>query len=271
MIFGTVFDIKEMTVHDGPGNRVTVFLKGCPLRCMWCHNPEGLGAKPQLMVKENLCVHCGLCRRPCNHEDCQPFGRCVHSCPKGLISISGTRMDSRTLAGRLSPYQDFLSATGGGVTFSGGEPLVQADFIAETAELIPKMHKALQTSGYADARDFKKVLKMMDYILFDIKLADSGLHKKYTGVGNESILQNYKTLVASGKPHVVRIPLIPGITDTRENLSAISEIVEEDTVEIMRYNSFAAAKYKMVGMKFALPDLKQGNVDLSVFKNAVML
>lgn len=268
---GTVFDIKEMTVHDGPGSRVTVFLKGCPLRCMWCHNPEGLSAAPQLMIKENLCIHCGLCRRPCSHEDCKPFGRCVHACPKGLISISGKVMESERLAEKLMQYKSFLSAVGGGITFSGGEPLMQADFVAETASLLPDMHKALQTSGYAEPEKFQKVLALMDYVLFDIKLADSAQHKKYTGCSNEKILNNYKILRDSGKPHVVRIPLIPGITDTKENLKAISEIVGEDKVEIMRYNSFAGAKYKMVGMVFPLPDLKSNEIDLSVFKNAVML
>ncbi len=270
-MIGTVFDIKEMTVHDGPGSRVTVFLKGCPLRCLWCHNPEGLSAAPQLMVKENRCVHCGLCVRGCNHTECQPFGRCVHACPNGLVSISGEEMTSDALAERLLGYKKFLNSVGGGITFSGGEPLLQADFVAETAEKLGGMHLALQTSGYASEEKFKKVLAKMDYVLFDIKLADTAIHKKYTGVSNEPILKNYKTLLESGKPHVVRVPLIPGITDTPQNLRSIAEIVGDDKVEVMRYNSLAGAKYKMVGMEYALPDLKSSEVDLSVFKNAVIL
>ncbi len=270
-MIGTVFDIKEMTVHDGPGSRVTVFLKGCPLRCIWCHNPEGLEAHPEIMDKPAQCVHCGLCGRKCNHPECQPFGRCLHACPKGLVTLAGTQMTPEELANRLMSYERFLNSVGGGVTFSGGEPLLQADFVYETAKCLPSIHKALQTSGYADDDAFKKVISVMDYCLFDIKLADPDEHKKYTGVSNEKILKNYKILVESGLPHVVRIPLIPGITDTPENLKAISEIVGEDKVEIMRYNRLAGAKYSMVGKEFTLPDLESNEVDLSIFKNATML
>lgn len=268
---GTVFDIKEMTVHDGPGSRVTVFLKGCPLRCMWCHNPEGLDARPELMVKHTQCMHCGLCMRGCSHPECKPFGRCLHACPKGLVTLSGTPYTSEKLAEKLNAYKPFLNAVGGGVTFSGGEPLLQANFVYQTAKLMPDVHKALQTSGYADAEVFEKVISVMDYCLFDIKIADCALHKKYTGVENTKILNNYKILVKSGLPHVVRIPLIPGITDTAENLKAISQIVGNDTVEIMRYNRMAGAKYPMVNREFALPDLPSGEVDISVFKNARIL
>ena len=270
-MIGTVFDIKEMTVHDGPGSRVTVFLKGCPLRCIWCHNPEGLSAKPELMVKHTGCLKCGLCQKGCNHPECQPFGRCLHACPKGLVSLSGTEYTPEKLAERLKGYERFLNSVGGGVTFSGGEPLMQGDFVYETAKLLPNIHKALQTSGYADSQTFEKVLSLMDYCLFDIKIADSETHKKYTGVTNEKILKNYEILRSSGVEHVVRIPLIPGITDTPENLRAISEIGGEDKVEVMRYNHLAGAKYSMVGREFTLPDLKSNEVDLSVFKNAVML
>ncbi len=270
-MMGTVFDIKEMTVHDGPGSRVTVFLKGCPLRCLWCHNPEGLLAHPQLMVKENMCVQCGLCKMGCTHTECQPFGRCIHACPKGLVSISGMQMTSDELAQKLNGYATFLNSVGGGVTFSGGEPLMQADFVIETAQKLPNIHKALQTSGYGDNEKFKKVIDQMGYILFDLKLADENEHIKYTGVSNKPILKNFETLKNSGKEFVIRVPLIPGITDTKENLQGIAELAGENRVEIMRYNSMAGAKYRSVGLEFKLPDLKSNNIDLSIFKNAVML
>ncbi|MBO5726123.1 MAG: glycyl-radical enzyme activating protein [Clostridia bacterium] len=271
MIKGTVFDIKEMTVHDGPGSRVTVFLKGCPLRCLWCHNPEGLSPEPQLMIKENLCEKCGLCMRGCTHAECQPFERCLHSCPKGLVTLAGVEYEPKQLAEKLLKYKDFLNSVGGGITFSGGEPLLQAEFVLQTLKHIKGIHIALQTSGYCESDVFKEVLKKVDYVLYDIKLADTDEHLKYTGVDNHLILENYKILAKKCLPHVVRIPLIPGITDTPENLSAIAEIVGDTRVEIMRYNHFAPSKYKMVGLEFELPDLPSNDVDLSVFKNAVML
>lgn len=263
---GVVFDIKEFTVHDGPGTRVTVFLKGCPLRCRWCHNPEGLSPYPQLMVKESRCIRCGRCRKPCGHRECQPFGRCLHACPQGLVTVSGTQWTSEDLAQRLLRYQGLLPQ--GGITFSGGEPLMQWEFTADVLARTKGLHRALQTSGYGPEEAFRAVLKETDYVLFDLKLADREQHKTDTGVDNGPILRNYEILLASGKPHVVRIPLIPGITDTRENLSALAGIAGGSRVELMRYNPFAGAKYPLVGMKFPLKEAPENPVDLTLFQNA---
>ena len=119
---GTIFDIKEFSIHDGPGGRVTVFLKGCPLRCIWCHNPEGLSSKPQLMYKKNLCTHCGSCKIPCNHSVCIDFEKCVYSCPNGCLSVAGKTIESWELVEKIKGYKEFFAITDGGVTFSGANP-----------------------------------------------------------------------------------------------------------------------------------------------------
>lgn len=246
---GIIFDIKELALHDGPGARVTVFLKGCPLRCIWCHNPEGLSPQPQLMVKEQLCSHCGSCRRPCVHPECQPFGRCLYACPNGLIEQSGKEWTVDELVERLLGYADFFAKNGGGVTFSGGEPLLQSAFLFETARQLP-FHKAIETSGFAEPEVFGKALEFMDYIMLDIKLADDTLHRKYTGQGNKVVLRNLEYLKKSGKPYLIRTPLIPGITDTKDNLNAIANLIGDAPWEKLKYNALAGAKYPMLGMTY---------------------
>lgn len=252
---GTVFDIKEFSVHDGPGSRVTVFMKGCPLRCIWCHNPEGLKPEMQLMHKENMCCGCKECFKPCTHEVCKKFGRCIYVCPNDCLSISGREYEAHELYEKLSGYKPFFSS-GGGVTFSGGEPTMQADFVCDVAGRLKKngIHTAIQTCGYTDGETFKRILESIDYIMMDIKLADREEHKKYTGVYNDIILDNFKTLRLSGKPFLVRVPLIPDIVDTEENLSAINKIIGDSPVEYLDYNTLAGAKYKMLGMKYGMDE-----------------
>ena len=139
---GTLFDIKEFTVHDGPGSRITVFLKGCTLRCKWCHNPEGFSGKKQLMYWESLCSHCGACHTACNHDICKDLGRCVHACPNGCLRMVGEEIDSDDLAGQLKKHTELLKLLGGGITISGGEPLFQPHFVCELAEKLNKRREA---------------------------------------------------------------------------------------------------------------------------------
>ncbi len=269
---GTIFDIKEFSIHDGPGSRITVFLKGCPLRCIWCHNPEGLSSKPQLMIKNNLCAHCGKCLSPCNHSECATFDRCVHSCPNGCISVTGEEVSTDELADRLLKNKDFLEMTNGGITISGGEPLLQFDFVTELADKLKSIHIALQTSGYADHNVYKKVINKFDFIMQDIKLANDEEHIKYIGVSNKRILENIEYLKQSGKEFVLRVPLIPEITDTEENLCLISEIAGDSPVELLSYNPMAGAKYEMLGYEYTLNfDKKNTEVDYTrYFKNAIL-
>ena len=188
---GIVFDIKEFALHDGGGIRTTVFMKGCPLRCIWCHNPEGLSPKRELYLKQNGCLHCGLCLKPCTHPECRGLGRCLHICPKNLVCAAGEEWDSSELAEKLLQHRDFYNTMGGGITLSGGEPLAQADFCTELlCKLRGQVHRSIETSGYAHADVFRQVIDECDFVIMDLKLADSDKHREFTGVTNEMILAN---------------------------------------------------------------------------------
>lgn len=249
---GTIFDIKEMAVHDGPGIRTTVFFKGCPLRCRWCHNPEGLSFEPQLMYKEIRCIDCKNCQKVCEHEECKPFGRCIHACPENCLEITGREVNVKELAEELKKSAEVLGHSFGGFTFSGGEPLAQPQFLLELIEELKNYHLCIETSGFCESEIFKSIIGRLDFVIMDIKLADSELHKKYTGVGNEVILKNFEILKESGKRYIIRTPLIPNITDTKENLDAIKNLIGNCDWEQLPYNKMAGAKYKMLGMEYGL-------------------
>ena len=270
---GLIFDIKEFSIRDGEGIRTTVFFKGCPLRCAWCHNPEGLSPTPELWADPARCRDCGLCKRPCEHADCKPFGRCLHICPQDLVRCVGKTYTVPELAARLLGKKPMFDAMGGGVTLSGGEPLLQADFCAELLkELGSNLHTTIETSGYASERDFERIIHLCDFVIMDIKLMDDEAHRRWTGVSNAPILSNAKLLMQSGVPHLFRTPLIPAITDTEENLRAISQFIGDDPIELLPYNNLAPAKYAAVGRSFSneiAPD-KKNTPDLSIFKNAIL-
>lgn len=269
---GIVFEIKQFAVFDGPGIRTTVFLKGCPLRCTWCHNPEGLSVQPQLMVSKNGCTDCGSCTGVCPSPDnCTLCGACVRACPHRLRKICGERYTVERLVARLRKDKDYLAAQGGGVTFSGGEPTMQSSFLLAVLEALPDVHKAIETCGYCEPEVFRQIIDKLDYIIMDIKIADSGLHRRYTGVGNELIMHNLEQLKASGKPYLVRIPVIPGVNDTEENYAATARLLQNspnlERVELLPYHKTAGAKYSMVNREYT-PDfdtLATPNLDASIF------
>ena len=250
---GTVFDVKEFAVYDGPGVRTTVFLKGCPLRCRWCHNPEGLSPKPQLMVSVAACTHCGKCRAVCPHpEHCVACGKCIPACPQGLRRMAGQEMEPEQLAEKLKKSAVF---EGGGVTFSGGEPTLQWAFVHETVKLLPQLHKAVETCGYCADSVFAQVMEDMDFILMDVKHMDPAEHKKWTGVDNGPILRHLDLLCAGDRDFIIRVPLMPGINDGRENLDRLAERLAGAKhlvrVELLPYHQTAGAKYPMAGMEYA--------------------
>lgn len=251
---GVIFDIKEFAVHDGPGVRQTVFLKGCPLRCNWCHNPEGWQPRLQLLTRPDLCISCGMCKDHCRQEKCIACGSCVQRCPVRARWVCGEELTSAQLAERVLEKAEDYRLMGGGVTFSGGEPLMQPEFLLETAVALPDIHKVLETCGYAPPDVFRQAMETFDLIYMDMKLADSAKHRQYTGRDNGPILRNLAQLCQGEVPFVVRIPLIPGLTDTRENVQAIAEMLEGaknlQYVEFCPYNSMAGAKYPWLGKKY---------------------
>ena len=249
-MIGTIFDIKEMAVHDGPGIRTTVFFKGCPLRCRWCHNPEGLSFEPQLMYKDIRCIDCKSCQKECEHEECKPFSRCIHACPENCLEITGRKVEAKVLANELKESAYILGSSFGGFTFSGGEPLAQPEFLLELMKELKDFHLCIETSGFCGSKIFKEIIEKLDFIIMDIKIADFKTHKEYTGVGNDKIISNFEFLKKSGKPYLIRTPLIPNITDTKENLEEIEKIISDSMWEKIPYNAAAGAKYKMLGMNF---------------------
>lgn len=254
---GIIFDIKEFAIYDGPGIRQTVFMKGCPLSCSWCHNPEGRSACRELMVSRASCTGCGACRRACRHEKCIACGECIPVCPLNLRHISGEEYSSRQLAEMLRRDSEYYARCGGGVTFSGGEPMMQSDFLLETLGMIRDMHRAIETSGYCTQERFRAVTEELEYVIMDIKLFDSVKHRRYTGVDNGCILENAEYLCRGYKPFVIRIPMIPGVNDDDENYERTARFLRGapalQKVELLPYHMTAGAKYTMLGREYS-PD-----------------
>ena len=257
MLTGTIFSFEELAIHDGPGVRTTVFLKGCPLHCMWCHSPEGQEFSPELIKSPNGCIGCGACLQAGNKKTGRPVlvDESISVCPMHLIRTVGERYTPEALVKRLLRNADFLNRSGGGVTFSGGEALAQPAFLKDClSRLHGKLHRAIQTSGFATREVFDSILADCDYVLYDLKLIDPSLHNQYCGQDNAAILENYKALAKSGKEFITRIPLIPTVTDTEENLTAIATLMRECDVkraELLPYHRLTGSKYAMTGRVYS--------------------
>lgn len=250
-----VFSIEEFSAFDGAGLRTSVFFKGCPLRCEWCHNPEGQRFGKEYVKAKNGCIGCGACLKAAVRANgrTEYTKKSAAACLKGLIRVCGADYTPARLAEKLNKNAEILS--GGGITFSGGEPLCQTDFIVETVSLLdPRLNVALQTSGYAPEETFKKSLGACDFVLYDLKIADRAGFKKYCGGDAEIVLSNYFALAKSGVPFVTRVPLIPAVTDTPENLGSIAKIIARagaTRAELLPYNRFAGGKYASLGRKYS--------------------
>lgn len=255
-----ISSVQTYTLHDGPGIRTTLFLSGCPLRCSWCHNPETQSTVPIPVFDRARCIGCGLCAvcpngahsfengHAIDRRKCTGCGKCVAACPAKALSLSSRDMTDEEFR-EIVARQKRVMGDIGGITFSGGEPLLQGEEVIRLVKGLG-VHTAIETCGHAAEELFRGVIESVDYVMFDIKLADSDRHRRYTGVGNETILRNLEILRQSGKPFLLRTPMIPGITDTEENLNAVRGIVGDDPWEKLPFNPLTGAKYERIGLEY---------------------
>ena len=237
---GTIFDIKRFSIHDGPGIRTTVFMKGCPLSCVWCHNPESQATEIHELFKTELCLKCDLCAR--------------QECPAEARTMVGERIDAETLIARIIRDRFSFDESGGGVTFSGGESLMQGEFLKHLLMRCREeaVHAAVDTSGFASLRLISEVAALANLFLFDVKLIDDSEHIRFTGVTNRGILENLKELCNNGVSIELRLPIIPGITDTDSNLAGVAHFLGSlkncPRMRLLPHHHVAMAKYERFGI-----------------------
>lgn len=272
---GIVFSIEEFSVYDGPGIRTTVFLKGCPLRCMWCHSPEGQRFAPEMVRSPNGCLKCNACIQKGVELTGKPqlVKESSAVCPRNLIRQAGESYTSEELLQKLKKNAAILNASNGGITFSGGEPLAQHEFLMECLKGLEGVtHRAIQTSGFCSPEIFSEIIGCCDYFLFDLKLMDPQKHLYYCGQDNATILENYRRLASSQKEFITRIPVIPTVNDTTENMSATAKFMRENgarRLELLPYHKLTGSKYAMTGRKYA-PEFDETippQLHLDIFEN----
>lgn len=266
---GLIFDVDTFAVHDGPGIRMAVYLKGCPLACQWCHSPESRRSAPELIFVRDRCKLCGTCTTICRQgvhrvngeghvihwETCLACGRCVDHCPYSALAIKGYRISAAALIDKAEHLTPFFDHSGGGVTLTGGEVTSQSSFVAAVLEGCHDrgIHTVIETCGACGWPQLEQLLPHTDLVLYDLKLIDEAAHRRWTGASNRQILRNAARLAEHNVQ--VRVPLIPGITDTEENLSdifAFMRIVGLSSVALLPYNPSAGAKYEWLGLTYEL-------------------
>jgi pyruvate formate lyase activating enzyme len=275
---GIVFDIQRFTVHDGPGIRTAVFMKGCPLRCPWCQNPESVRKTPQIAYFETLCIACGACAPACpekavratgkrmiekvNLALCQHCGLCASACCSGALHMTGASMSVEKVYDTVARDIPFYKNSNGGVTFTGGEPTYQPEFLTAMASEFKQrgLHLVIETCGYFPWESVATAFQLMDIVYLDIKHVDDAKHRAVIGEGTALILENARRIDALEKPIRVRVPLIPGFNDSPEDFSAIlrfaSEIKGLDKVQVEPYHRFGISKYEHIGWGYSLEELE---------------
>lgn len=273
---GRLTDVQRFSTDDGPGIRTTVFFKGCNLHCAWCHNPETQLSYPQIMYYANKCTHCGACTRACKYhlQDCEACGECVDACPNDARQLSGRVYTVDELFAELKKDALFYQTSGGGITCSGGECLLQIDFLAEILRRCKEagISTAVDTAGAVDFAHFERILPYTDLFLYDVKAADAHVHNTYTGVDNALILDNLQKLIARGARVWVRIPVIGGVNDSITEMQAINARLQAyggvERVELLPYHKLGEHKYealKMPVQTFITPTKEQLQEMASVF------
>ena len=271
---GLLVEIKRFAVHDGPGIRTTLFLKGCSLACRWCHNPETISSRPEIGLVAGKCIGCQQCAGVCPAEAhvfregthifdrtrCVACGRCVDACLPGALEYYGREISVEEAAAAVLEDQTFYAHSNGGCTFSGGEPLLQAEFCAAVCERLRDVgiHCAIDTSGAVPWESFETVLPQVDLFLYDLKHLDDHQHRECTGASNRLALENLRRLSSCGVPIEIRIPLIPGSNDADRDLQAAGEFLHGlaniTRVQLLPYNGLARSKYEAIGRPDTMPD-----------------
>ena len=267
---GLVFDIKRYSINDGPGIRVTIFLKGCPLSCRWCHNPESISPEIQKLFTAAKCIGCGECCRVCPEQACHMTpggivtdtrrctlcGKCAEACPTLATEMSGRFYSVNDLLGVIEKERPFFDQSGGGVTFSGGEPLLHPDFLVAALDACGSrhIHRAVDTSGFAKTETLLRVAAHTDLFLYDLKMMDAAKHKRYTGVDNRLILENLAVLAKSGAAIQIRVPLIGGINDDDADMAQAAAFIvglhgEKKLVSLLPYHNVARGKDLKLGQE----------------------